>query len=428
MSKRSPRRLAYEALLLQQRGSYANLALKEALGGEKGLKPQDRAFATALFYSALEHFLSLEYYFRQLARGGRIALPLRCVLALGGTQLLYMDVPARAAVDESVKLCKEIGKGANTSFVNALLRELDRRRERLPEPEGSVAQRLSIRYSYPLWLVERLLALLGEEEAGSFMAGGHLSPGVCVRANPAKMNSSALDEALAARGIPFAPGCLAEEARYLQYRGDIGELDLFAQGALAVQGESSMLAGRMAGARKGMKALDACAAPGGKTAYMAGSMGEGELLAWDIHPHRVELIRRNCQRLGLPWVQAECQDARIFCPQWEGHFDLALVDAPCSGLGVLEDKPDIKYAREPTELAELLPLQQEILGNCARYVKPGGALLYVTCTILPEENGEQVETFLREHEGFQREGEALQLWPQRDGVSGFYMARMRRCE
>lgn len=460
--KYSPRRLAYEALLRQQRGSYANLALKEVLaeaGGTQSLSPQNRAFLTALFYGALERQLTLEYYFQALSKGRRIPLPIRCILMLGGAQLLYMDVPARAAIDESVKLCKELGKGANGGFVNALLRELDRRREDLPRPQGNEAENLSIQYSYPVWLVERLLTLLGRDEAEAFMAGagpggGGFPPGMSVRANGTKITAEELDAALKARGIPALPGRLMPEARYVQLGGDVGALDLFAEGKLAVQGESSMLVGRVAGARGGMCVLDACAAPGGKTAYMAAEMGAGELLAWDIHPHRVALIQKNCNRLGLDWVRAEVQDATVFRPELEAAFDMVLVDAPCSGLGVLAEKPDIKYSREPAELAELLPLQKAILDNCARYVKPGGRLVYATCTILPEENEDQVRVFLRENPAFEREdmteklpeglklrrrkalkrsersqeseGSELQLWPQRDGVAGFYMVCMRR--
>lgn len=452
--KHGPRRLAYEALLRQQRGSYANLALKEVLGEGKeaqSLSPQDRAFATALFYAALEKQLTLEYTFRQLSKGRRIPLPIRCILMLGGAQLLYMDVPARAAIDESVKLCKEVGKAANAGFVNALLRELDRRREDLPHPQGDETEKLSIQYSYPLWLVERLLELLGRREAEAFMAGTSpggegFSRGIAVRANTVKMTAEELDRELIARDIPVLPGRLMPEARYIQVGGNIGALDLFAEGKLAVQGESSMLVGHVAGALGGMRVLDACAAPGGKTAYMAEAMevsgGGEELLAWDIHPHRVALIRRNCERMGLDWVRAEVQDAAAFRPELEGAFDLVLVDAPCSGLGVLADKPDIKYAREPEELAELIPLQRAILANCARYVRPGGRLIYSTCTVLPEENGEQVAAFLQGNRKFDRvdmgerspekldsdraKAGELQLWPQRDGVAGFYMACLRR--
>ena len=438
--KMTARRAAYEALRLEQGGAYANLALKEVLEGQDTPR-EERAFATALFYAVLEHRLTLDFYLSSwLAK--RPALPIRCVLWLGAAQMLYMDVPARAAVDESVKLCKQIGKNAQAGLVNAVLRKLEQNQHALPQPKGSPAQKLSITHSCPLWLVERLLALLDEQQTQAFLSQSGARRGVCVRANPLQMSSATLDEEFKRAGVASVPGQWLPQARYLQGGGDMAALPWFVSGALAVQSESSMLVGQVLGAGAGMRVLDACAAPGGKTAYIAAEMGQGELWAWDDHAHRVALIRQTCARLHADFVQAEEQDASLLRPEQMNRFDRVLVDAPCSGLGVLRSKPDIRYRQSPQALQNLVALQRRILSTCAQYVKPGGVLLYSTCTVLPEENCEQVQAFLQEHTDFvldmpvgllpqglerqQSQEGMLQLWPQRDGIDGFFLARMRR--
>ncbi len=443
-TKQSPRRIAYEALRRETGGAYANLALKEAMAtSEAAVAPEDAAFAAALFYSALEHRITLDFYLSHLVKK-RVPAPLRCILWLGAAQILYMNVPAHAAINESASLCKQIGKGSAAGFVNAVLRNLDRMRDDLPEPTGTQSERLSIRYSCPEWLVDRLLPLLGEEEAEAFLAESGAGSGVCIRANPLKWSDDELDGWLAEQKIDFIRGQWASEARYLRSAGDISKQSVFREGKITVQSESSMLVGRVLDARRGMKVLDCCAAPGGKTAYIAGMMGDGELLAWDNHAHRVRLIEQTCRRLGCDFVRAEEQDARVLQPELCDAWDRVLVDAPCSGLGVLRGKPDIKYRQTPEALVALVDIQRRILETCSQYVKPGGVLLYSTCTVMPEENQEQVEAFLSKHEEFALEDlnlvlpaafdrerldkKHLQLWPQRDGLDGFFIAKMRREE
>lgn len=437
-AKTNPRRAAYDALLAVERGAYANLALKDALAPLADEKM--RAFASALFYTALEHKLTLEFYLRHFATK-RVPPAIRCVLMIGLAQMIYMKVPAHAAIDESVKLVRAIGKSDSAAFVNALLRNVDRHRDELPLPQGGLVERLSIELSAPVWLVERHLNRFGEEGCRALLTS-RASEGVCLRANPFRCSEAECDAILSRDGLAFRSGTIVPEARIATGIGDLVQWPPFREGKVAVQGESSMLAARVADARPGMRVLDACAAPGGKCAYLAAAMQDGTLHAWDLHPHRVKLIEANCERLGIAFVQSACRDASVYDPNFEDRFDLVFVDAPCSGLGVIGGKPDIKYAKTPEMIGELAALQAKILHTCARYVAPGGALVYATCTIAREENEDQIAAFLRDHpsfapgeigfafpESFDRErirGGMVQLLPQIDGVDGFFVARLQR--
>lgn len=434
----SPRRAAYTALLAVERGAYANLALKDAL--TPFTDSTDIAFASALFYTALEHKITLEFYLRHFA-ARRVQTTVRCVLLLGMAQMLYMNVPARAAVDESVKLTRAIGKADNASFVNALLRNVDRSRENLPEPQGSVAERISIALSAPQWLVERYIARFGEAGCRALLQAKP-PQGVCVRANRFRCDEASLDDALTREGLCFQVGRLAPQARYVDGVGNVAAWPLFQNGDVAVQSESSMLAARIADAQPGQRVLDACAAPGGKTAFLAAAMGEGTVCAWDLHEHRVRLIQANCARLGIPFVETECRDASVYDERFDSRFDVVLLDAPCSGLGMIGGKPDIKYAKSPDMIASLAALQADLLRVCARYVAPGGTLVYATCTVVQEENEDQIAAFLAENANFvpadidfafpasfdrdRLRGGMIQLLPHIDGVDGFFVARLQR--
>lgn len=437
MSAQAERRAAYDVLIAVERGAYAHLALKQALRNQSGV---NAGFITALVYTALDHQITLDFYLDTLAKQ-RIALPVRCVLRLGAAQILYMNVPARAAVDESVKLCRDIGKKGVTGFVNAMLRNLDRMCGDLPRPDGDLARRLSIQYSYRETLVRNLLRQYGEALCEKILA--HEPPKTtCARANTFRCNTETLDKVLTERGVVFSKGRLVSEARHCEGLGDITRDELFMEGKMVVQGESAMLVGHICQAKSGMRVLDACAAPGGKALHLAQIMGCGTIEAWDIHEHRVALIEKNVRRCGIDMIKAGQADARVFDVSYEQAFDVVLVDAPCSGLGVAAGKPDIRYAKTPEALETLVQVQREILCNCARYVARGGVLVYATCTILRAENEDNIEWFLQEHPHFCRgdigfafdqdfdrarlSGGQVQLLPPTDGVEGFFVARMVR--
>lgn len=433
------RRAAYDILLEVDRGAYANLAIKNYLSKHKELKAD---FVTALVYMVLDHQVTLDYYIDHFAKG-RVAKPVRILLRMGMAQMLYMNVPEHSAIDETVKLTKAIGKQALSGFVNAVLRKTASNRDSLPEAKGNFVERNSIQYSYPPFLIEIFLKQWGEK-ATLAMLEIKGDERTCIHANELKCSEEELDEALLERRQSFSKGKYLKNARYLDDLGDLSKDPLFLEGKYMVQSESAMLVDRVCNVKEGMKVLDVCAAPGGKTADLAQQMGNGEILAWDVHPHRVELIRKNAARLGLSFVQAEVQDARMERPELFASFDLVLVDAPCSGLGLSQGKPDIRYAKTLEDIKALQTLQREILQNASKYVKSGGTLVYATCTLINAENSENLEWFLEQNTDFElddisallpkglekeraKKGQ-LQLLPFLDNIEGFYMARMKKIE
>ena len=365
--------------------------------------------------------------------------PLAEILRIGAYQILFLDkIPDSAAVDQAVEQAKANGRAKAAGLVNAVLRQVSRNKNALPPiPDRDEVQYLSIRYSHPKWLVKRLLALLGRAEAEAALAAGNAPAPLTVQVNPLKANAEDLTAALEASGVtvrrhPWVPGCLE-----LERAGDLSALAPFRAGEFLVQDPAARLVSQIAGVRPGMRVLDVCAAPGGKSFASALQMEDrGEILACDLHENKLKRIREGAERLGLTCIRTEAADGRAFRPEWEGAFDAVLVDAPCSGLGIIRKKPDIRYKR-PDGLFTLPVIQRAILDNAARYVKPGGTLVYSTCTILPEENQDVTDGFLAEHPDFGRTpfvlpppvgetGGQVTLWPHRHNTDGFYICRMER--
>lgn len=431
----SVRRVALAALLdITDGGAYANLRLKEA---ERGLARTDAKWVSAAVYETLDHLLYIDYV---LARyiSGRQKPAIRGILRMGACQAMFMDVPPSAACNESVKLAKEIGKGALAGYVNGVLRALCRDLGKpVPLPEDP-RERMSVQYSYPRWLIDLYADAYGEPFTEALLA----SPvrGLTIRAQ-APYTPEMLETQLKTRGIPFARGAVIADALHLEKGFDIAAEPLFQEGAITVQSESAMLVCRALAPKNGMCVLDACAAPGGKTAYLSMLMENGgKIDAWELHAHRCELMRKTLARLHVKNAVVQQRDASKPHPECDGIFDAVLVDAPCSGLGV-QGKPDARYAKSQEILAELATLQMQLLDCCARYVKPGGTLVYATCTISPLENEACAKAFLSRHREFsagdlsaclpeslqeRAAGGMLQLFPHLDGMEGFFLAKFVR--
>ena len=420
--------------------AWADASLKAQLRRD-GLTGADAALATRIVYGVLQNRALLDFYLGAYCsqKLSRLQPPLADILRIGAYQILFLDkVPDRAAVNESVELAKKNGRGAASGLVNAVLRKLSLNKAQLPAiPERDETQALSIRYSHPKWLVRRLLALLGREEAESFLAADNAVAPLTVQVNTLRTTAAALTARLADAGVtaaahPWVPDCLE-----LTGSGDLTELDAFREGLFFVQDPAAKLVSLIAAPQKGGRVIDVCAAPGGKSFGAAVAMGdEGDILACDLHANKLKRIEEGAARLGLKSIQTFAADGTVFRPEWAESADTVLVDAPCSGLGIIRKKPDVRY-KSPDDLFTLTVAQAAILENAARYVRPGGVLLYSTCTILPEENGQVVDGFLAEHPDFSREtftlpapvGEQpgeLTLWPHRHGTDGFYICRLRR--
>lgn len=421
-------------------GAWADASLAAQLRRD-GLTGAEAALCSRIVYGVMQNQLLLDFCLGAFCsqKIGHLQPPLAEILRIGAYQILFLDkIPHSAAVNQAVEQAKANGRAKASGLVNAVLRQVSRNRENLPLiPDRDEVQYLSIRYSHPKWLVKRLLALLGREEAEALLAADNAPAPLTIQVNPLKTNAEDLTAALEAAGVtarkhPWVPGCLE-----LERAGDLAALASFRAGEFLVQDPAARLVSQIAGIQPGMRVLDVCAAPGGKSFSAAFQMEDrGEIVACDLHENKLKRIREGAERLGLACIRTEAADGRVFRPEWEGAFDAVLVDAPCSGLGIIRKKPDIRY-KKPDELFALPVIQRAILDNAARYVKPGGALVYSTCTILPEENQEVTDGFLAEHPDFVRTPFALPdpvgetegqvtLWPHRHDTDGFYICRMER--
>ena len=424
--------------------AYASQALDRALTDVE-LSNEDRRLAASLFYFTVENRLQIEWALNGLMDTKPEPL-VNDILHIAAAQILFMSkIPDHAAVDEAVKMVRYMGRPGLDKLVNGVLRSLIRARDEggleLPDPEENPVEYLSVRCSLAKPAVERLVNAYGVELAEQIASYIPEERTMTVRPNTTKMTAAEFESLLDAGGFHWKRGAV-ENSYILSGAGSIAGHQGYRDGLFSIQGESSMLAAQAVQAKRGMQILDACSAPGGKTCLMAEAMGgSGRVHAWDVHPHRVELVRAAAHRLGLENVRPAVHDARKPIESMELMMDAVLVDAPCSGLGVMGDKPDIKFRTKEEDLVNILPLQREILESCAKAVKVGGRLVYSTCTILPEENEMQVRAFLERHPEFEIDTDAswlpeslrgrmedgmLQLLPARDGVEGFFIARMIR--
>ena len=410
----SPRRDALQVFMdIVEDGAYANLRLKEVRR-----ETREQAYVSFLVYTALEHLKWTDYMLAFYVKPQKKVV--RNILRLGVAELFFMDTPDHAAVNGAVALTKECGKGAMASLVNAVLRRMLRERDSLPPLPAEPVARLSIQYGCPEWIVGEWLERFGEAETIQLVS--YAPPAMEIRAQYPFTN----EELAAQLKVPFSRGQVDDNCFRLGKSIPMASLDLFQEGKIAIQGEGAMAICRFLGDMRNKRVLDACAAPGGKSSYLW-SLTEGniDLTCWELHPHRVELMERTFARLH---VQAKCEvrDASLIPEDAEPCFDAVLLDVPCSGLGLIREKPDVGLHREESDVKALAKIQAALLESCSRLVVPGGTLCYSTCTISLRENEQQVEAFLKGHPGYVLEDQC-QLLPQRDGTGGFYMARMKRC-
>ena len=418
---------AAQALLrLDAANAYSNLVI-DALISRNGLDARDGAFASALFYAALERMLTIDHILRAHCTIPleQIEKPVLAALRLGICQLLYLDgVDDYAAVSESVNLVKALGRPRASGFVNGVLRSFLRAGKQIPPAAGDRAEQLSVKYACPSWLVRIWLESYGEQAALRVLEGSLGRPPVYLRANTCRCSAEQLAAMLREQGVqaqadPELEGCVA-----LQGKAPIEQLPGFAQGLFHVQDRASQLCAAALGAQPGERVLDVCSAPGGKTFTIAERMqNRGEVVARDLHEKRAGLVRRGARRLGLEIVDAKAGDACVFDPAL-GGFDRVLCDVPCSGFGIIRRKPEIKY--KTLESIQNLPeIQYKILQTSSQYLHGGGRLVYSTCTLLPAENEAVVKRFLEGNAGFSLEDQHTYTGEQTD-TDGFFVAVLTR--
>lgn len=410
-----PRKTALDALERCRRaGSWSSQTLS-ALLERRALDGRDAAFCSRLFLGTLQNITYLDFCIDHYTKG-KLEPKLRDVLRLGAYQLLFMDrVPATAAVNESVRICKNAGYTRAAGLVNAVLRRIAAEGAPSVPNEGSAAY-LATRWSHPQALVEELIALRGYEGAAAVLALDNEAAATYIQTNTLKITSDELAERLGAAPFEGVDGCLTLPG------GAVAERAEFQDGLFYVQDPAARAAVYMAGVKPGMRVLDACAAPGGKSFAAAIDMhNEGEIVSCDISGAKLALVADGAERMGFGCIDCRIRDAREIN---EGLFDVIIADVPCSGLGVIRKKPEIRY-RDMSETKALPALQGDILRHLAAFVKPGGAILYSTCTWREAENQGVTHAFLSDNTDFELEQERT-FWPDTDGTDGFYACRMRR--
>lgn len=417
----------------EKQDAWADGFLKRTLK-EAELDGREAALATRLTFGVTQNRMLLDWYVDRFAKG-KLDLNVRTALRLGAYQMLFLTrVPVSAAVNESVKLTRKFSRNPGAAgLVNAVLRNLERSLGEIAPPED-----LSIRYSHPRWLVDAFLQRLGEEGTRELLECHNGEVPTMAQVNTCRASAQQVLEELQSAGVEAEPHPWLDHCLTLRGTGSLEQLEPFQKGEFYIQDAAARLAVQAADPQPGMKVLDVCAAPGGKSFAAAIAMGDrGEIVSCDIHPHKQTLIEHGARRLGLTSIRAVTQNGKERVRAWEGAFDLVITDVPCSGLGIIRKKPDIRY-KDPAPLEGLPAVQEAILDNAAAYVKPGGVLLYSTCTLLERENETVVNRFIEKQRDFTLEELELPgpvgrveegmvtLWPHLHGTDGFFIAKLRR--
>ena len=424
------REAAYTALKrCRKDGAWSNASIDNAIKTNE-LSVRDAALASRICLGVLENTTLLDFYISAYCTS-KLEPQVRDILRIGVYQLVLMDkIPARAAVNETVGLCRSSGCAKASGLVNAVLRKVSDNLKSLPEiPGKGTAAYLSTKYSHPEWLCGRIIDEHDYSFAEEFFKSNNQASKLQVQVNTLKVSVDTFKRALDMRGIPYTEesvtGMLSLNG------GKVTELPGFSDGFFYVQDKAARTAAEIAGAEKGMRVLDACSAPGGKSFASAIRMeNEGEIISCDIHEKKLRLINEGAARLGIDIIKTQAHDARTF-DDTLGLFDLVIADVPCSGIGVIGKKPEIRWKGEK-EIANLPSIQKDILENVSKYVKFGGCILYSTCTVLRSENEDIVTAFLSEHDDFEAvafdksESGMYTFWPHIDDSDGFFAAKLRR--
>lgn len=439
---------ALEILLeIIQENEYSHIAIRNALNKMQYLPKQDRAFINRLVEGTLEYMIRIDYVLDQYSsvKVKKMKPVIRNILRCGVYQILFMDsVPDSAACNEAVKLAQKKGFYSLKGFVNGVLRTVAREKDHIVYPvrEKNLSEYLSVWYSMPLWLVERWLGEYGPEITETMLKEFLADRPTTIRCQLYRMDPELTVSSLIKQGAKVEKAPYLPYAWYLSDYSHLAGLKSFVMGRFVVQDISSMLVTEAAAPKKGDYVIDLCAAPGGKSLHVADRMeGYGHVDARDLTDYKVELIQENIKRTGAINIAASKKDATVRDKESLEKADIVLADVPCSGLGVIGKKTDIKYRVDQDKIQELVVLQRQILHNAASYVKPGGTLIYSTCTITREENIENVEWFLENypyklesldpylceelHSETTEKG-YLQLLPGVHKTDGFFLARFRK--
>ncbi len=436
-----------------EEGEYSHVVLRQILTEAQDSEKRDRAFVTRLAEGTLEHLLTIDYILNQVSKTPvkKMKPVIRTILRMSVYQLLYMDsVPDSAVCNEAVKLVKAKGLQGLSGFVNGVLRNVARGREQwnsdafYPDKKKSPALYLSIRYSLPEWLCSYFLRVYGYEKAEKIAEGSLRNPRTTIRCNISKISKEELAARLCEQGFEVENGVYARDALYLSGYDALEKIPEFREGLFQVQDESSMLVAELTGLKKDDLVLDVCSAPGGKALHAANlleCLGGGSVVSRDVSEKKTALINENKERLQTKNITIQVADATKLDETMIEQADVVIADLPCSGIGIMAKKPEIRYRMTEENQKELVELQKEMLAVVHRYVKPGGILMYSTCTVNREENEAQAKEICSRY-GFApaleemqvpealraeiQEGGWLQLLPGVHECDGFFIARLKK--
>lgn len=443
-----PRESALDVLMkVDKKEALSHIAIGETLEKYQFSDKKDRAFFTRLCQGTLERRLTIDYVINQYSKMkvNKLKPLVRALLRMGVYQILYLDqIPDSAACNECVKLAKKRGFSKLSGFVNGVLRTVSRQKENIvfPSREKDDVKYLSVFYSMPEWIVRHFLSNYSKRETEKIVRSFLEPKKTTLSWMESNGSREELVDSLKREDITVKDGELLPEAIYITHYDFLKRLSSFREGRFIVQDESSMLAGKIADVKEGQHILDMCSAPGGKALYMADKLHQtGQVLARDLTEYKVDLLEENMERTGFHNIRSQVWDARIMDEDLRESMDVVLCDVPCSGLGIMGKKHDIKYNLEEKVLEELVSLQREILKAAVAYVKPGGVLIFSTCTINPKENEdnyrwlavqpgfepEDITSLLPEYLKIETAKEGyIQLLPGIHPCDGFFIGKLRR--
>ncbi|MBE6671840.1 MAG: 16S rRNA (cytosine(967)-C(5))-methyltransferase RsmB [Ruminococcaceae bacterium] len=436
------REIAFQSLLkCEKNHSYPNIEI-DSMIEKHNFSSNDRAFYTVLVYGTIEKKITLDYIISQLSSRDieKIDKEILVILRMGVYQIMFMGgVPDHAACNESVQLCAKNNKKSASGFVNALLRELLRKKDviKYPDKKKTPVKYLSVMYSYPEWLCEMWQNDYGFDKCESVLSSLNNSPDMTLRVNTEKTSVAKVLEYLSEKEIKAEKGLYAKNAVRLTQSYPVSQLDVLKNGEVFVQDEASQLCAEVLDAKCGQTVIDTCSCPGGKSFSVALNMqNQGRVYSFDLHANKLSLIEKGAKKLGIDIIKTKAHDGSSYLEELKGCADRVLVDAPCSGLGVIAKKPDLRY-KEKSAIERLPDIQYRILNSSAEYVKSGGVLVYSTCTLNIRENENVVQRFLEEHKDFEpfdfdlgdkikSQNGMLTLYPDVHSTDGFFISRFIR--
>ncbi|QHJ70982.1 16S rRNA (cytosine(967)-C(5))-methyltransferase RsmB [Planococcus halotolerans] len=423
---------------VENKQAYSNLLLHQTIESY-GISAKNRGLLTEITYGTLQHQMTLDYYLEPYLKG-KVEPWVKTLLRMSLYQIVYLDrIPSHAVVHEAVEIAKRRGHGGVASLVNGVLRSVQRSGVRSFNAIADPIEKISIETSHPAWMIKRWSEQFGLEKTREMALENNKIPSQTVRVNTVRATVEEAIEMLESEGLEAVPSKIIPECLVIT-GGQPARTATFEKGFITIQDESSMLPSYALQLEPGMKVLDMCAAPGGKSTHIAEKLNnKGSLYSMDLHPHKVKLIKESADRLGHTVIETEVGDGKKSVERFgKEQFDRVLVDAPCSGLGVIKRKPDIKYTKKEEDFSRLQEIQIELLDQAAQLLKPDGILVYSTCTVDNMENRGTAERFLKEHPDMEKIQVSLpealgikhsgfvQVFPQDFGSDGFFIAAFRK--